>query len=283
MDYIADLVNNSVTLFIVNMANEFLQMGFDLLTTFLLDFSDVNKYIKINSFLVYTQAIACALLSVTVAWNAFKNQSGGAFKGGHSISILAMKIIFSGASIYFLPYLVMKILIPINNFTIELIKYIGKSYTITPENMLESIKKIQGQGPAIAIGLLVLAIALVILSIMSAVRYFDLIICIIISPFVALSIINEGEGLSTWARETFAIVFTQSIHILMLQLFMKIIVETTGLTLIILALGNIVVMIKGANILKSYTHKTGVGGGVMALGSMAIMKSNMASMKSAVS
>jgi hypothetical protein len=282
MDYITDLVNNSVTSFIVNMANSFLKVGFELLTTFLINFSDVNKYIEIKDFLIYTQAIACALLSVTVAWNAFKTQSGGVFKGGNSLSVLAMKIVFSGASIYVLPYLVMQILVPINNIMIELINYIGKSYKITPENMFEVVKKVSGLDLTIGFGMLALSIALIVLSIMSVIRYFDLIICIIISPFVALSIVNDGEGLSTWARETFAIVFTQSIHILMLQLLMRILVKTEGIVMLIFAIGIVIVMIKGANILRTYTHKTGVGSGIVSMGSMAVMRSNISSLKSSM-
>ena len=282
MDYISDLVNSGVTQFFLNMANDFLALGFEVLTNFLLNFSDVNKYIDINRFLVYSQAIACALLSVTVAWNAFKTQSGGVFKGGNSLSVLSLKIVFSGASIYFLPHLVMKVLVPINNFTVNAITAIGKDYTISADNMIEVIKKLQNQGIAIVIGILVLAIAVIILSIMSAIRYIDLILCIIISPFVALSIIGDGEGLSTWSRETFSIVFTQSIHILLLQIFMKVLVSTEGLTMLILAIGTIVVMIKGANILRTYTHKTGVAGGITSLSSMAIMQTNFTKLKGSV-
>lgn len=282
MDYMTDLISNGVTSYFLNMANDFLALGFEVLTNFLIDFSDVNKYVDINIFLVYSQAIACALLSVNVAWSAFKTQSGGVFKGGNSFSVLGIKTVFAGASIYLLPHLVMKVLIPINNLTVNVITLVGKEYKISADNMFQLIQKIGSQAMTLVMGVLVLSIAVIILSIMSAIRYIDLILCIIISPFVALSIIGDGEGLSTWARETFAIVFTQSIHILLLQIFMKILVSTEGLTMLILAIGNIVVMIKGGNVLRTYTHKTGVSGGITSLSSMAIMKTNMTKLKSSM-
>lgn len=279
MEYMVDLVTNGVTTFFSNIANDFLSLGFELLTNFLMNFSDVNKYIDINQFLIYSQAIACALLSSAVVWQVFKAQSGGAFNGTKSISVLAMKTIFSGAAIYVLPHLVIKILVPINDLIIKVITVAGKNYKVEPKDIIDAIQKIQGQKSAIVFGVLVLSVALLVLAVVSAVRYVDLILCILISPFVAISIVGDGEGLSTWMRETVAIVFTQSIHILLLQILMKLMVETQGVTMIILSIGTVVVMTKGSNVLKTYTHKTGVGSGIVSLGSMVAMKSNMSNIK----
>lgn len=279
MDFMADLINKGVNTFFSNLANELLGYAFDILTDFLMNFSDVNKYIDIKQFLVYSQAIACAFLSSAIVWQVFKAQSGGAFKGEKSVSVLAMKTVFSGAFIYFLPHFVMKILIPINNLVINVISEVGKAYQVEPDKIFNPIKELIDQKNAFVLGVLVLAIALLILAIMSAIRYIDLMICILIAPFAAISIVGDGEGLSTWARETCAIVFTQSIHILLLQILMKLMVETKGITMLILGIGTVVVMIKGSSVLKTYTHKTGVGSGVLSLGSMAIMQTNMIAMK----
>lgn len=277
---IVSLIFNGVSEFILNLANDFLALGFDILTTFLLEFSDINKYIDINIFLVYSQAIACALLSATVSWNAFKTQSGGVFKGGNSLSVLATKTIFAGAAIFFLPHLVMKILIPINNFTVKAISQLGKDYTITTDSMLESIQKLNSLGIGVLFGTLILSIAIIILSIISAIRYIDLILCIIISPLVALSIVEDGESLSTWGKETIAIVFTQSIHILLLQILMKIMIDVSGIPMLILATGTVVVMIRGANILRTYTYNSGFTAGALSMSSIALMKTDFGKLKS---
>ncbi len=257
---IVSLIFNGVSEFILNLANDFLALGFDILTTFLLEFSDINKYIDINIFLVYSQAIACALLSATVSWNAFKTQSGGVF--------------------IFLPHLVMKILIPINNFTVKAISQLGKDYTITTDSMLESIQKLNSLGIGVLFGILILSIAIIILSIISAIRYIDLILCIIISPLVALSIVEDGESLSTWGKETIAIVFTQSIHILLLQILMKIMIDVSGIPMLILATGTVVVMIRGANILRTYTYNSGFTAGALSMSSIALMKTDFGKLKS---
>ena len=279
MDFMADLINNGVKLFFGNLANEFLGIAFDVLTNFLLEFSDVNKYIDIKQFLIYFQAVACAFLTSAIVWQVFKAQSGGAFKSSQSISVLLMKTLFSGAFIFILPNFVIKILVPINNLLVKLISDIGKKYKVAPDQMLDPIKNLTSQKDALVYGVLALAIALLVLSIISAIRYVDLLLCILISPFAAISIVGDGEILSTWAKETCAIVFTQSIHVLLLQILMKIMVETQGITMLLLSMGIVAVMIKGSTVLKTYTHTTGASGGIMSLSSMAIMKTNFMSLK----
>lgn len=277
MDFMLDMINNGVIGFFGNVANSFLSEAFKLLTSFLLGFSDLNKYITISDYLKFSQAIAGALLVTSVTWEGFKKQTGGAFNTNTSISVLVMKTIFAGAGIYILPYSVTKILIPINEAFVKAISKMGmaNSYDKDFETILGLFSDLRKQGIVLVFGLLILAIALLILSVVSAIRYIDLIICIIIAPFSAISIVGSTEGAITWAKETSSIVFTQAIHVLILQILLRVMLKEPNITGILLSIGAIVVMIRGANILKGFMYKSGAGAGVLSISSMAVMKSNI--------
>jgi hypothetical protein len=116
---------------------------------------------------------------------------------------------------------------------------------------------------------LILSIAIFVLGIAGAIRYIEAIIAILVSPLVALSLINNSDGLQVWLRELTAIVFTQTIHFLILQILLSIIGGVQNLTvMIILSIGTIAVGLRGPQILRQYLYRTGTSSAlVSSLGS----------------
>ena len=124
------------------------------------------------------------------------------------------------------------------------------------------------------------ALAFSILSlIISAIRFIDIIISIIISPFVAISLVGDGDGVVNWCKDIFCIVFSQSVLILLLQLLLKIMADNQNLVGILLSIGCMAVMLRGPQVLRNYVYKTGTGGGVTGLASVVAMKSTVGSLK----
>ncbi|MCJ8341634.1 MAG: hypothetical protein MJH09_02100 [Cetobacterium sp.] len=274
MGFMLDMITKGVEGFFGNMANQLLAQAFKMMTHFLLNFSDINEFLDVKKYLTYSQAIAGSFLLATIAWEGFKYQSGGLNSKTNSISELVTKMVYAGAGIFILPWSVTKIFLPMNDLVVKLISEIGVDYKVEFNKITDVFLKLSDQGIVIIFALLVMAIAFFILAIVSAIRYVDLVISILISPFCAVSVINSADGATTWAKETTAIVFTQSIHLLLVQILIRIMTKNQNLIGILLSIGTIVVMVKGANVLKPYMYKSGAGAGTMSIGSMAIMKSN---------
>lgn len=278
-DMLGDAINNAINTFLSNLANQFLGHAMSMITDFLLKFSDVNQYINVKSFLVYSQVLATVLLVTVILWEAFKSQTGGVLRTeNNSLSIMAGKTIVSGVCIYFLPFFVLNILLPINEQVVKIITEVGKNYRLE-DNVITSFQNLQKEGIVIVLGLLILSIGFVILAIISAIRFVDIIIAIIISPLVAVSFVKSEEGLINWAREVFCVVFTQSILILLLQILIKIMTDNQNLAGIVLSIACMTVMLRGPQVLRQYVHKSGAGSGIVSLGSIVAMKTSINAFK----
>lgn len=276
---LGDAINNAINTFLGGLANELLGHAMSMLTDFLLKFSDTNQYIQVDAFLVYSQVLAGVLLVTAIVWEAFKMQNDGVFNvSNKSVSILATKAVVSALCIYLLPWMVTNMLMPINTQVVKLIGFIGKEYTLE-QDVLTAFMNLNKQGMVIVLGLLVLSIGFVLLGIISAIRYIDIILSIIISPLIAVSIVGSGDGLINWVKDVFCVVFSQSVLILLLQVLLKIMAGNPDLSGILLSIGCISVMLRGPQILRNYIYKSGVSGGVTSMGSIVAMKATVGSFK----
>lgn len=276
---IGDAISKAIITFLSGLANEFLGHAMDLLTNFLLNFSNINQFINVKSFLVYSQTLAGIVLVTAVVWEAFKANSSDVFNSSnHSVSTLASKSIVAAICIYLLPWSVINLLMPLNEALVKVITHIGKNYTLE-DGVIIAFETLLSEGVVIILGVLVLSIGFVLLGIISAIRFIDIIVSIIISPFVAVSIVGDGDAAVNWCKDIFCIVFSQSVLILLLQLLLKIMADNQNLVGILLSIGCIAVMLRGPQILRNYVYKTGTGGGVTGLASVVAMKSTVGSLK----
>ena len=80
---IGDAISSAINTFLSGLANEFLGHAMSMLTDFLLNFSDINQFVNVKSFLVYSQTLAGILLVTAVVWEAFKSQTSDVFNSSN--------------------------------------------------------------------------------------------------------------------------------------------------------------------------------------------------------
>ena len=268
-DWISEIVTGSFWKAVDTIIESMLNYMYDFLSQVIIQPTEPAKYIQnFDQYLKGVQFFAGGLLVIFVIWSVFRQLSGVMYTDEKSMGSYFIHITFAGALIYILPKAVTLVFLPINN---ALIKFIG-SVGIDVSAINNTMQTLWGgiiQEETARIMFLILSIAIFVLGIAGAIRYIEAIIAILVSPLVALSVINNSDGLQVWLRELVAIVFTQTIHFLILQILLSIIGGVQNLTLmIILSIGAIVVGLRGPQILRQYLYRTGTSSAlVSSLGS----------------
>lgn len=286
MSWVIDLVVDGITGFFAKLAGEIITNAFSLISDLILTSPDIDKYIKVSEYVKYIQIIAGGLLVVLVAYEVFKQLSGGMIQAEEkSISSICLQTVWAAFLIYFLPKSVTKIFIPINNHLIELMQGINiKVEASSLQKFLTIYNPAQGfasLGIFMVLMLVVLGVGFLIIGIAGGIRYIEILMCVVFAPFSALSAVGNGEGIQIWIRETIAAVFTQAVHVFLLQVLLKVIGVVQGPTMVLLCLGIIVVMLRGPKVLRNFLYSSGVGSGAVSAagtgGRMAAMKFMMKS------
>ena len=246
--------------FLSDLIIEILEDAFNLIVQFIKTPSDINAYLPVGNFLGYIQILAGALLVLKVVWEVFGQITGNIPNvSGRSVGRLVLQTMWAASLIFLLPIVVIDILIKINNYLMELV------ISITNVSMDISLIRSTFVTSSNFVLLLALAwaIAFFLLAIAGAIRYVELIIAILLAPTAALSVVRGNGALITWASDTVAIVFTQTIHVLLLQLLALIITNTPGIMMFPLSFGVMAVVLKGPQVLRKYIYSSGTGGKVM--------------------
>ena len=246
--------------FLSDLIIEILEHAFNLIVQFIKTPSDINAYLPVGNFLGYIQVLAGALLVLKIVWEVFGQITGNiANVSGRSVGRLVLQTMWAASLIFLLPVAVIDILIKINNYLMELV------ISITNVSMDISLIRSTFVTSSNFVLLLALAwaIAFFLLAIAGAIRYVELIIAILLAPTAALSVVRGNGALITWASDTVAIVFTQTIHVLLLQLLSLIITNTPGIMMFPLSFGVMAVVLKGPQVLRKYIYSSGTGSKVM--------------------
>ena len=246
--------------FLSDLIIEILEHAFNLIVQFIKTPSDINAYLPVGNFLGYIQVLAGALLVLKIVWEVFGQITGNiANVSGRSVGRLVLQTMWAASLIFLLPVAVIDILIKINNYLMELV------ISITNVSMDISLIRSTFVTSSNFVLLLALAwaIAFFLLAIAGAIRYVELIIAILLAPTAALSVVRGNGALITWASDTVAIVFTQTIHVLLLHLLALIITNTPGIMMFPLSFGVMAVVLKGPQVLRKYIYSSGTGGKVM--------------------
>ena len=225
----------------------------------IVNLSELDKYLNTDDFLVFAYAIAAALLALCVTKEGLKQQAGLIER--RSIGELTIRTITGGVGIYFLPWSLKYVIIPLNNAMMYAINSIGDE--VNGERLRElftgNLTALVDAGAFIIVITLIWGIALIVFGVAGGIRYTELSISLMISPLIATSIVKGNEGIETWFKETISVVFTQSIHLLLLKVLMKICLTTSGLPMFVLSIGVVVVALKGPQVIKNYLYTSGVG------------------------
>lgn len=239
----------------VSLAGEAMKGLYD----FLLQPTNVTEYSNVREFIRLAQTIAASLLAVAIVWEALQNVVFRSIDTNEkSLSELVKGGMISGFLIMFLPYAVTNILIPINNLFVEVILEVGIGIDIFDRFLkIPPIDELLDSSGFLIV-MLIFVIAALLLSIIAAIRYVEIIVILILSPFVAISIARNGDALGIWVRETVAIVFTQTIHMILLNLLITF-AASPSFWGYLKALGVIIVMLRGPQLLRQFLYSTGAG------------------------
>lgn len=266
MDLIVDSVTKGIWGFFAKLCSNIINEAFKFVTETIIEISDVNRYISIDDYLIHIKIIATSFLLVKIAWEALKYQSGGGIGDNGSISTFMIKVLKSSVAIYALPYFAEDVLLPLNNELMRFIQGIGVEITeesfSNPKTLvgnLSDLGNLSGIGQLTILVLIILGIGFLILAIAGSIRYIELLICILFAPIAAVSIVSDGESAEIWFKETICVVFTQSIHLLLLQILVAIMINVKGIMMAVLSIATISVMLKGPQVLRNFLYTSGVG------------------------
>ena len=257
-DWIGEIISGSFWKAMDTLIENTLNYMYNFLSQVIVQPTDPSKYIQnFDQYLRGVQFFAGGLLVIFVIWSVFRQLSGVMYTDEKSLGSYFIHITFAGALIYILPKTVTLVFLPINMALINFIGNVGIDVSGI-DNTLQNAWGGFLQEEFSKIMFLILIIAIFVLGIAGAIRYIETLIAILISPLVALSLINNSDGFQVWLRELIAIVFTQTIHFLILQILLSIIGGVENITLmIVLSIGTIAVGLRGPQILRQYLYRTG--------------------------
>lgn len=236
---------------------DLLNWGLEGIGNLLISYSSLGQYFDYMPYLRVTQMIAGALLPTLILIHVLKSIGGNSLYGQEkSLSTYAVQILGAVSGIYLLPVFLTAILIPVNNIFVNIIQAMPVQFST--QMALGSIA--QNTGISLLIILLVLSVSYLVLAVMAGIRYVELIIAIIVAPFVSLSFVNRAEPLNIWIREVISLTFTQSIHYVLLNIHAMVLGSQINIFIkITLLIGLLTLMIRGPKLLRQFMYSSGTG------------------------
>ena len=258
LDWIKEIISSSIWDTVAATIESLLNFMFKYIAQVIIQPTEPSKYLtNFDEYLKGVQFFAGGLLVIFVVLAVFRQVSGVMYQNEKSIGTYFIHVTFAGGLIYILPKTVTLVFLPLNNALIGFIGEVGIDVSRI-EDSFQSAWGLIIEENILRVMFLILIIALFALGIAGAIRYIETLIAILASPLVALSVINNSDGLQVWIREVIAIVFTQTIHFLILQILLSIMGGVENMMMmIILSIGTIAVGLKGPQILRQYLYRTG--------------------------
>ena len=258
LDWIKEIISSSIWDTVAATIESLLNFMFKYIAQVVIQPTEPGKYLtNFDQYLKGVQFFAGGLLVIFVVLAVFRQVSGVMYQNEKSIGTYFIHVTFAGGLIYILPTTVTAVFLPLNNALIGFIGEVGIDVSRI-EDSFQSAWGLIIEENILRVMFLILVIALFALGIAGAIRYIETLIAILASPLVALSVINNSDGLQVWIREVIAIVFTQTIHFLILQILLSIMGGVENMMMmIILSIGTIAVGLKGPQILRQYLYRTG--------------------------
>jgi len=268
IDWIKEIISSLIWDSIAGASQNLFEFFIKFINTLIVQPTEPGKYItNFDQYLKGVQYFAGGLLVIFVILAVFRQISGVMYQSERSVGTYFIHVTLAGGLIYVLPKVVTSVLIPLNN---ALINFIG-SVGVDASRIEESLSSSGGWGAVakeswmFSVMSLILTIALLALCITGAIRYIETLIAILISPLVALSVINSSDGLQIWIRETISIVFTQVVHFLILEILLSIIGGVDNMVLVVvLSIGTVAVGLRGPQIIRQYLYRTGTSSTIVA-------------------
>jgi len=258
-EWFSEIYNFVLDSWLGDLAKDLAKEALDGINSSLIDDTDISSLPYVSEALRATQAIAGGMVALVCGFEILSRMGLRSFSSDERSSAEIYRgVIVSIFLIMFLPYLLESVIIPINNALLAKVKQIGNNEGINALTDILLFSLPQG-ATAMTLLFLVFAVICLILAIVSAIRYIELSIVFIISPLVALSAMRNYEAIGIWARETTAIVFTQVVHVFLLNLLFAYVDDGVTFWGILKSIGVIVVMLRGPQVLRQFLYATGTG------------------------
>ena len=242
---------------IAELVKDFANMAFDWLEIFMLKPTDFTKYPKIDILYDFVFALASSLCIVFVAWAIigimFNQLAGVQSRGLAEVVFKAVLAFILSASA---PWLLEKVLLRLNN---SIVKYFLDEGLDT--KMLEKFVTIpQTAGMALSLATLTIVILFVLLGLQYIQRLGEYIVLLVTSPIAAHSIISENMDIwSIWWRESISVIFSQAFQVSLLWLILNLLTGTEKLQDYMMAIGLMVVLLKGPKYIRQFLYSSGSG------------------------
>ena len=138
------------------------------------------------------------------------------------------------------------------------------------DQLLQEKSSLSGSFLIMVVVYIIYALGMVILAVLGAFRYVQLIVLAALGPFLAVSTSGKGDSYNTWIRESVAVVFTQSFQCWMLWMTSSSLLDNIGNGAFsidnfwnsIVAIVFIISTMMAPSFLKKWLHSSGMGGAV---------------------
>ena len=242
---------------IQELVSDFANMAFDWLSLFMLKPTDFSDYPKIGTLYDFVFALASSLCIVFVAWAIigimFNQMAGVQSRGLAEVIFKAILAFVLSASA---PWILENVLLKLNNAIVQYFLDEGLD-----TKTLEKFATIpQSAGIALSLAVLTIVILFVLLALQYIQRLGEYIVLLVTSPIAAHSIISENMDIwSVWWRESVSVIFSQAFQVALLWLILNLLTGTEKLSDYIMAIGLMVVLLKGPKYIRQFLYSSGSG------------------------
>lgn len=220
-----------------------------------------------------TQYIATGLLILNVMKEILVSMyEEGIGDGGRTLEDIFFKAIKSFVLIHLTPWILTDVLIRGNDLLLSAIGQLGANQMMitVSDQLLQEKSSLSGSFLIMVIVYIIYALGMVILAVLGAFRYVQLITLAALGPFLAVSTSGKGDSYNTWIRESIAVTFTQSFQCWMLWMASSSLLANIGHGSFsidnfwnsVLAVVFIISTIMAPSFLKKWLHSSGMGGAV---------------------
>lgn len=246
---------------IQELVKDFANMAFDWIEIFMLAPTDLSKYDKIKTLYDFVFSLASTLCIVFVAWSLlgimFNHLAG---TQSRSISEVIFKSMLAFVLAASAPWLLNEVLLKLNNAIVQY--FLDKGLDTS---MLEKFVVIPGaSGLALSFANLIIVILFVLLALQYIQRLGEYIVILVTSPIAAHSIVTENFDIwSVWWREAVSVIFSQAFQVALLWMILNMIAGTEKLSEYMMAIGLMVIILKGPKYIRQFLYSSGAGKGAV--------------------
>ncbi|MGG0939154.1 conjugal transfer protein TrbL family protein [Brevibacillus centrosporus] len=265
LNFIPDILGKIFEFFTTGL----LELGLKLIQELLFSPTSLEILPFFSEVLGYAQTLAITALGVKTMMLLVKNATD-AIHGNQQTTVqqIATNAFVSALFIYAAPWVLENGLIRVNNIMVEGISDMGVN--IGDGIMSDISAPFSAMFAKQLMGLIIVG-ALFLGGIQQGIRYVDLFVLGVFGPFMAVSKADKGEAFDVWVREAIAVVFTQSVQMLLITLAFNAAMDASILSKFA-SIGAIIVMLRGPQVLRQYIYKTGTGGQTANVGKSATMQ-----------